>query len=325
MHLLAAMDYALNVNNELNIHFTVQSIFKKEIEKAALLRAHAVEDKYGIQTNLKITFQNPSTQTVAIDEMGKIIRDENEMILIRAGGHGSLLENFMDVAENELIFVRNIDNVLPPGHNTLNVFYEKIMGGYLLKIRDKLFSLLKRLEEKDDSAYDESILFAEMHLNAFVPIQLKVERNIDELFQLINRPLRVCGMIKSQGEPGGGPFWIKDKKGNISLQIVENAQIDREDILQQKISESARYFNPVDMVCSIFDHNGKKYDLTKFIDHTASIVSDREYQSNKIIVMERPGLWNGTMAGWHTIFIEIPANCFNPVKTVLDLLRISAK
>lgn len=325
MHMMAAMDYAWDRNNQMSIHFTIQSGFETDIKKAALQRANAIEDKHGIGTKLKISYQNPRTQTVAIDEMGKIVRDDNNRFVIRAGGHGSLLENFSDVNDAELVFIRNIDNVLPPGHNTLNVFYEKILGGYLLKIREKLFSLLRRLESNDETAYDEAILFAEMHLNAFVPVQLKVERNTNELFALLNRPLRVCGMIKTQGEPGGGPFWVKDRKGNTSLQIIENAQIDRKDPVQEKIADSARYFNPVDMVCSVVDHNGKPYELKQFIDPTACIVSDRELQSKKITILEHPGLWNGTMAGWHNIFIEIPSECFNPVKTVLDLLRISAR
>jgi hypothetical protein len=325
MHMMAAMDYAWDRNHEMNIHFTIQPVFENEIRKAAIARANIIEDKYGIKTRLNLSFQDSRTQTVAVDEMGKIVRNENNSFYIRAGGHGSLLSNFSKVNDAELVFVRNVDNVLPPGHNTLNVFYEKILGGYLLKIREKLFALLNKIENRNEAAYNEAILFAEMHLNAFIPVELKMERNFDELFNLLNRPIRVCGMIKVHGEPGGGPYWVKDKKGNVSLQIIENAQINMKDPLQEKIAESARYFNPVDMVCSLVDHHGNPYDLSRFVDLNACIITERDYLGKKISVLEHPGLWNGSMHGWHSIFIEIPKQCFNPVKTVLDLLRISAR
>lgn len=326
MHLLAAMDYAWDRNHKLNIHFTVQPDFEKEIRKVIHARSVQIEDKYGIGTTLCISYQKPATQTVSVDEMGKLVRvQETNEIWLRAGGHGSLIDNLIMTDAAELIFIRNIDNVMPPGHNTLNVFYEKIMGGYLIKIRERLFSLLRRLELGDMTAYDESILFAEMHLNAFIPVQLKVEKNINALYGLLNRPVRVCGMIKKQGEPGGGPFWVRDRKGNISLQIIEQSQVNRKDEMQEKVLESARYFNPVDMVCSIIDHNGKTYSLREFTDDNACIVSERVFSGKKVTVLEHPGLWNGCMALWHTLLIEIPAECFNPVKTVLDLLRISAR
>lgn len=323
MHVYESIDYLNSPHNQADIYFSINTTFEREYKKLALKIAGDIEDKYGIQLNIHLDNQDRSTQTVALDEMGKLYRENNGQILLRPGGHGSLLKNISEI-DSDLMYVRNIDNVLPPKHNTLNVFYEKVLGGFLIKITDKLYSILERLQNNDESAIQEAILFTETFLNTQIPSAIRVSNNCQEIYQVLNRPVRVCGVIKNTGEPGGGIYWTKDKKGNQSIQIVESAQVSKEDD-QLNVFSQGFFFNPVDMVCSTKNHKGEKFNLDEFSDKSQSIITEKIHQSKRITVLEHPGLWNGGMAHWHSVFVELPLKSFNPVKNVLDLLRLTTK
>ena len=324
MHMIEAADYAYDLDKKVSIHFTIPEAYEAQFKKLTWKTECFLEDKRGVLSKVTFSFQKPETNTIAVDEMGKLARDTENKIVLRPGGHGALLHNLEDLSA-DLIFIRNIDNVLPPAHNTLNVFYEKILAGYLLKIRERLFTILDRLASNDEGVYEEAIVFAESQLNVVVPVLFKTAYTPTGLYDLLNRPIRVCGMIKNTGEPGGGPFWIKDKKGALSLQIIEKAQLDPKDDEQQHIFKHAAYFNPVDMVLSTVNHKGNKFALTSYCDKNQALITERSINNKKIAALEHPGLWNGSMAGWHSIFIEMPGKAFNPVKNVLDLLRLNGK
>lgn len=323
MHVMESIDYLNSGNNEMDIYFSINKDFEKDYRKLASKIAGNIEDKYGIRLNIHLGNQDRSTQTVAVDEMGKIFRNGNNNILLRPGGHGSLLKNIQEI-DTDFLYIRNIDNVLPSKHNTLNVFYEKVLGGFLIKITDKLYSILDRLERNDESAIQEAILFTETFLNTQIPTSVRLSNNCQEIYQVLNRPVRVCGVIKNTGEPGGGIYWTKDKKGNQSIQIIETPQISKEED-QQNIFAQGFFFNPVDLVCSTKNHKGERFNLDDFSDKSQSIITEKQYQAKRITVLEHPGLWNGGMAHWHSVFIELPLKSFNPVKNVLDLLRLTTK
>lgn len=321
MHIKESIDYLNSNTDEIEIHFSINPDFEKEYKKLAWKITCDIEDKYGIRIKVNMEAQEQSTQTVAIDEMGKIVRDNNNNLLLRPGGHGSLLKNIQQI-DTDILYIRNIDNVMPPQHNTLNVFYEKVLGGFLIKITDKLHKILDRLATNDETAIQEAILFTETFLNTQIPTQIRMSNNCAELYQVLNRPVRVCGVIKNTGEPGGSAFWVKDKKGNASLQIVEASQISKEDD-QLNVFTSAGFFNPVDMVCFTKNHKGEKFNFEDFSDKSQCIITEKTYNGKRILVLEHPGLWNGCMANWHSVFVELPVKSFNPVKNVLDLLRLN--
>jgi len=245
--------------------------------------------------------------------------------VFRPGGHGALLKNLITI-EEDIIFVKNIDNIVPDRLKPETVLHKKILGGYLVKLREEIFHHLRFLNENEPNAKQLSEIagFCRERLCVVLPSDFEIFSNrgkSDFVFDILNRPLRVCGMVRNEGEPGGGPFWVEEKRGGQSLQIVEKAQIDAESEEQKTIWESSTYFNPVDLVCSIKDYRGEKFDLGKYVDKDTCIVSNKSYEGKVLKVLELPGLWNGSMAGWNTIFVEVPSITFNPVKTVEDLLR----
>lgn len=324
MHVRESIDYLNTPNNEpIQLYFSINKDFEKEYKRMAWKVACDIEDRFGVSVEIKLLHQNSSTQTVALDEMGKIVRDNEGNILLRPGGHGSLLSEINKI-EGDLLYIRNIDNVLPPQHNTLNVFYEKVLGGFLMKITKKLHTILQRLENNDETAIQEAILFTETFLNTQIPVSVRTSNNCAEVYAVLNKPVRVCGVIKNTGEPGGSAFWVKDKKGNTSLQIIESSQISKEED-QLNIFANAAFFNPVDMVCYLKDHKGNKFNFEDFADKSQYIITEKNYNSKRINILEHPGLWNGGMANWHSVFVEIPQKAFNPVKNVLDLLRLATK
>ena len=322
MHVLESIDY-LNTpdNGPIELFFSINRDFENDYKKHARLVECVIEDKFGIQVKINLTDQPASTQTVALDEMGKIVKTADGNLFLRPGGHGSLI-NEVGKIDCDILFIRNIDNVLPQAHNTLNVFYEKVLGGFLMKITKKLHSILDRLERNDETAIQEAILFTETFLNTQIPVQIRNANSCNELYAVLNKPVRVSGVIKNTGEPGGGIFWVKDKKGNGSIQIIESSQISKEEE-QINIFANGAFFNPVDMVCYTKDHKGNKFNIEDFADKAQYIITEKNYNSKRVNVLEHPGLWNGGMANWHSVFVEIPLKAFNPVKNVLDLLRLS--
>lgn len=313
-HLLEAALYANN-GKEANLHFTVSEhhleLFKAKV--AELLPKY--EQKFGISYNVSFSMQAAATDTLAATEDNKPFRDENGELLFRPGGHGALIHN-LNSRDADIIFVKNIDNVTKENLVAPTVTYKKVLASYLLQLQSMQFQYLKQLEEGnvDPMTLCEIMDFAETSLMVHVDEQPTEE----ELFELLNRPLRVCGMVKNEGEPGGGPFWVTDTDGNCSLQIVESSQIAPE---MKSIMQKATHFNPVDMVCATKDYKGRKFNLLEYVDEKTGFISSKSYNGQTLKAMELPGLWNGAMADWITVFVEVPLATFNPVKTVFDLLK----
>lgn len=309
--------YAICKNQTVNIHFTVSPLFIDKFKENAQEYIASNYADSGVTFNLSYSIQKPSTDTIALNYDNTPFKDENGNYLFRAGGHGALIENLNEI-DADLIFVKNIDNVSHQNHMEETIKYKQILGGKLLFLQEKIFGFLKSLKENSAETDLEEIRFFLME-NFFV----KLDDNCDAecLFNFLNRPIRVCGMIKNQGDAGGGPFWIKDSDDDtVSLQIIESAQIDKDNKEQKEIMYQSTHFNPVDIACSVRDFEGNKFDLTKYVNHSAVFITDKTVNGIKIKGLELPGLWNGAMHDWLTIFVEVPIETFNPVKTVTDLL-----
>ncbi len=316
-HLLEAALYANN-GSEADLHFTVSEqhleLFKQKVNE--LLPKY--EAKFGLRYNVTYSMQAAYTDTLAATEQNEPFRDENGNLLFRPGGHGALIHNLND-RNADIIFVKNIDNVTKEQNIAPTVTYKKVLAAYLLQLQSLQFQYLEKLEEGnlDPMTLCEIMDFAESKLM----ISVGEQPDEEELYNLLNRPLRICGMVKNEGEPGGGPFWVKDSNGDCSLQIVESSQIDKSDPEKSAIMQRATHFNPVDMVCAIRDYKGNKFNLTEYIDPDTGFISSKSYNGRTLKAMELPGLWNGAMANWITVFVEVPLATFNPVKTVFDLLK----
>jgi hypothetical protein len=270
-----------------------------------------------IKFNLTYSLQNPATDTIAVDMNNNPVINEQGELIFRPAGHGALLEN-LNAIDSEIIFIKNIDNVITEKYLHDTVKYKKVLGGYLISVRNQINKILPELENEilDINRINEIKQFCTDKLE----IEIKEEPGTELLMKILNRPVRVCGVVKNEGEPGGGPFWV-DRNGKISKQIVESAQVDMTNNLQKDIWNSSTHFNPVDIVCSVRDYKGNKFDLNKFVDSDAGIITKKSVNGKEIKALEQPGLWNGAMAEWITLFVEVPLITFNPVKTVFDLLK----
>ena len=270
--------------------------------------------------------QHESTDMVAVDMDNRLFRNPDGSLLFRPGGHGALLNN-LNALEEDLIFIKNIDNVVPDRFKDTTYAYKKALAGMLLDYQKMTFRYLEELESGHpltDENLEEMLTFLQKTLNVQPPTGLNLsdrQEVKDYLLRKLNRPIRVCGMVKNQGEPGGGPFWVKDQDGSVSLQIVEKAQINQDDPEQKSILDSSTHFNPVDLVCGVKDYRGRPFNLFDFRDPSAGLISVKSKGGSSLKAQELPGLWNGAMARWNTIFVEVPLITFNPVKTVNDLLR----
>ena len=316
-HLLEAALYANN-GKEAWLHFTVSEhhleLFKAKV--AELLPKY--EQKFGITYHVSFSMQAASTDTLAATEDNQPFRDENGRLLFRPGGHGALIYN-VDGRDADILFVKNIDNVTKEQNIAPTVTYKKVLAAYLVQLQSLQFQYLKTLEagNVDPMTLCEIMDFAESKLM----ISIDEQPTAEELYALMNRPLRLCGMVKNEGEPGGGPFWVRNAEGDCSLQIVESSQIDKNNPEKAAIMAKATHFNPVDMVCAIKNYKGEKFDLLQYVDPNTGFISSKSYNGRTLKAMELPGLWNGAMANWITIFVEVPLATFNPVKTVFDLLK----
>ncbi len=319
-HLKEAEVYAQGKNAKAKVHFTISP----QHEAAFIDLTNRLKEKY--QVEITYSFQKPETDTLMIySEDQSVVRDENDNIVFRPGGHGALIDNIQDL-DADIIFVKNIDNVQKGDKQEDTLLYKKILAGYLMQLMEKnKFFLEKLRDEKPIHEELQAIVdFAknEMNINfieGFDTLNNSGKRQY--LAYKLNRPIRVAGMVKNTGEPGGGPFWAKDKNALKSLQIVEKAQIDVSDAGQNKILASSTHFNPVDLVLSIKDFEGNKFDLKEFVNENAAFLNEKSYKGKEVKVYERPGLWNGAMDDWNTVFVEVPISTFSPVKTVVDLLK----
>lgn len=308
-------EFYKNPNRKSKIHFTVT----KEFENDFL----AITNKYD---NLEISFsyQDQTTDTISVNADNKPFRIENNELFFRPGGHGALIEN-LNQLQSEVVFIKNIDNV-SQNNRELILDYKKLIGGILLYTKRQVGIFLEKLlnEEINQEEIKNIIHFVETKMSFPLPEEFQMfqpEYQKEYLIKILNRPIRVCGMVRNEGEPGGGPFWIQDEKGRYTLQIVESSQIDLHNENQKTIFKNSTHFNPVDIVCSIRDFQGNKFDLSKFVDDNAAFITEKTKNGKPIKAFELPGLWNGAMAKWTTIFVEVPIETFNPVKKVNDLLK----
>ena len=297
------------------IHFTITEEFQNEFE--------AITNQFN-EFEINFSYQNSSSDTVAVNLDNSLFRLEDNSLFFRPGGHGALIENLNELKSN-FIFLKNIDNVSQSNREIISN-YKKALGAIIIKIQKRVFAFLNDLENKElsENDFEELISFTENDLSFPLPEDFKHFKKsykIEYLMKVLNRPIRVCGMVKNEGEPGGGPFWVKDEKGRQTLQIVESSQINMLDENQINIVKSATHFNPVDIVCAVYNYKGEKFNLVDYIDHNAAFIAEKTKNGKPIKAFELPGLWNGAMAKWTTIFVEVPLETFNPVKTVNDLLK----
>ncbi|WP_320815494.1 DUF4301 family protein [Flavobacterium sp.] len=297
------------------IHFTINEEFQNEFE-AIVSQFKDFEIDY--------SYQNSNSDTIAVNPDNSLFRLEDNSLFFRPGGHGALIDN-LNQLKSDFVFLKNIDNV-SLNNRSLIVDYKKVLGAIIIKIQSRIFEYLNDLETKDlsEKDLDELILFTENELSFPLPEDFKYFKKSyknEYLVKVLNRPIRVCGMVKNEGEPGGGPFWTKDQKGRQTLQIVESSQVDVLNENQINILKSATHFNPVDIVCAVYNYKGQKFNLVDFVDHNAAFITEKTKNGKPIRAFELPGLWNGAMAKWTTIFVEVPLETFNPVKTVNDLLK----
>ncbi|MDR0969475.1 MAG: DUF4301 family protein [Lentimicrobiaceae bacterium] len=324
-HLVEAATYARSNENIAKLHFTISPEHREAFERIVAETKSIYEKKFGITYDISFSEQKPSTDTIAVDLNNEPFRNDNGSLLFRPAGHGALIENLNDLKE-EIIFIKNIDNIVPDRLKEDTFKYKKAIGGYLLYVQQKTSKYLELLADGNvtEDELAEIVEFSKERMLIDLPIYFgtfsEIEK-IDFLFSKLNRPIRVCGMVKNEGEPGGGPYWVKSPEDEISLQIVESSQMDLQKESQEKIFHEATHFNPVDLVCSTYDFTGEKFDLTVFVDERTGFISVKSKDGRDLKAIELPGLWNGAMADWNTIFIEIPIITFNPVKTINDLLR----
>jgi hypothetical protein len=323
-HLVEAAAYTQDRDGISRIHFTISPEYEEAI-KSYIGKIRSRYETSGIKYEISFSFQKPSTDTIAVDLLNRPFRDRDARLVFRPGGHGALLENLNDL-KGDIVFIKNIDNVVPDRLKQKTYLYKKAFGGYLIELQKEIFGYLKRLarREADKQFVKQAFEFLRFKLFITPPDgieQASKDEKINFLFSKLNRPLRVCGMVKNEGEPGGGPFWVEGKDGSLSLQIVESAQIDPKSEEQQKILASSTHFNPVDIVCGIRDFRGNSFDLRQYMDTNAVFISRKSKDGRELKALELPGLWNGAMAYFNTIFVEVPLITFNPVKTINDLLR----
>lgn len=322
-HLVEGATYARQTNGSVNLHFTVSVEHMDAFKKLQKKIQHTYESEYGVKFDISYSVQKPSTDTVAVNMDNTPFRNEDDSLLFRPGGHGALLENLNEL-NADVIFIKNIDNVVPDHFKEPTVSFKKALAGILVNTRAKVFDYLNKLESPEKGLVTEIKAFVENELcykfsKGYNDLDLSAKVNI--LKQKLDRPIRVCGMVKNEGEPGGGPYWVMDKDGNQSLQIAEMSQLDAEDENVKALIARATHFNPVDLVCSVKKADGSKYNLPDFRDPDTGFISYKSKDGKDLKALELPGLWNGAMADWSTIFVEVPVATFNPVKEVNDLLR----
>ena len=304
------------------LHFTVSPEHEQNIrEHVEEVLAQFPDSRFDIE----FSQQSKSSDTVAVDMNNEVFRTGSGKILFRPAGHGALLDNLHKL-RGDLVFVKNIDNVVPDTAKDTTLEYKKLLGGLLVKIQEQVFECLNMLENHNCSEFEVAAvsIFAISHLSIHLPDdfgQMSLEEKISLLRVRLSKPIRVCGMVKNEGEPGGGPFWVKGPGGSITPQIVEKSQVDMNDVDQVDIVKSATHFNPVDLVCGMRNHRGEWYALKNFTDPDTGFISVKSRNGRKLKAMELPGLWNGSMADWITFFVEVPLSTFSPVKTVNDLLK----
>ncbi len=310
-HLVEAAIYGSN-SGIANIHFTVSAEHKAAFSALLQSGVPRYEAKFGVKYNLSFSEQSPATDTVAVNPDNSLFRTNAGSLLFRPAGHGALLEN-LNAIDADVIFIKNIDNVTTDALRGDTTQYKMALGGVLLKLQNQTFEYIKALEVGGSEL--ESI--AEF-ITTKLCVKLPENYSATTLLAILERPMRVCAMVRNEGEPGGGPYWVKDDEGMETLQIAESSQISAEDA---HLMQEATHFNPADLICAVKDSRGNKFNLKEFVDYSTGFISEKSSEGRPLRAQELPGLWNGSMAKWNTIFVEVPVSTFSPVKVVQDLLR----
>lgn len=323
-HLVEGALYASSEGDKVNVHFTVSPEHRVLFEKLVTEKSAEYTRKYNVIYNVSFSEQKPSTDTVAADMENLPFRDEKGRLVFRPGGHGALIENLNDL-NADIVFIKNIDNVVPDRLKADTVTYKQLIAGVLVTLQKKAFDYIRLIDsgKYTHQQIEEIIRFVQQDLCCRNP-KIKDLEDGDLVLYLkskLNRPMRVCGMVKNVGEPGGGPFLAYNADGTVSLQILESSQIDMNDPEKKAMFEKATHFNPVDLVCALRDYKGNNFDLLKYVDKATGFISYKSKNGKDLKALELPGLWNGSMSDWNTVFVEVPLTTFNPVKTVNDLLR----
>ena len=323
-HLVEGALYAGGRDGKVNVHFTVSPEHRELFQTLVAEKAAEYAQQYGVQYDVTFSEQKSSTDTVAANPDNTPFRTDDGKILFRPGGHGALIENLNDL-DADIIFIKNIDNVVPDRLKPETVEYKRLLAGVLVKKQQQAFAYLKKL---DSGRYTHAELEEMIHfLHNDLCLRNPELKNLEDaelaiyLKKKLNRPMRVCGMVKNVGEPGGGPFLAYNPDGTISLQILESSQIDKGNAEYVSMFQSGTHFNPVDLVCAVRNYKGQKFDLTQYVDPQTGFISSKSKNGKELKALELPGLWNGAMSDWNTIFVEVSLGTFNPVKTVNDLLR----
>ena len=323
-HLAEGALYAGNAARDVNVHFTVShdrlALFQDLVEQVR----EEYEREYNVRYHISFSEQKPSTDTIAADMDNKPFRDSDGSLLFRPGGHGALIENLNDI-DADVIFVKNIDNVVPDRLKDETVRYKKIIGGVLISLKKQIDAYMAQLKSGNYTAADLQSMVAFLEKSLYnrndAVATLDDAQLVAYLLKKFDRPVRVCGMVKNVGEPGGGPFLAYNQDGTVSLQILESSQIDMNNAEAKAFFEKGTHFNPVDLVCAVRNDKGEKYNLPEYVDKNTGFISYKSKSGKELKALELPGLWIGAMSDWNTLFVEVPIATFNPVKTVNDLLR----
>jgi hypothetical protein len=323
-HLQEALSYARDSEGVTRLHLTLSGEHQEIVEKVLMEMAHR---RQLIPEKMEVTFssQHAATDTIAVDMENQPFRDDDGKLLVRPGGHGALLKNLQELA-GDIVFIKNIDNVAHERHLELTITYKQALGGLLLELQEQIFSRLELLTAPDISPEQLKEMFQYIRRELLLQPPAKIVNassavQITWLIARLNRPLRVCGLVRNEGEPGGGPFWVKDTTGMDTLQLVEMGQIDLNNEEQKSRVAASTHFSPVDLVCATRDFRGSQFELHHYLDPESGMIAEKSFQGRSLKALELPGLWNGGMAHWNTVFVEVPPLTFNPVKTILDLLR----
>lgn len=322
-HLVEGALYA-DSKGMVHIHYTVSPEHRALFEKKVADTKEKYEKAYNMKYDITFSEQKPSTDTIAVNPDDTPFRNADGSLLFRPGGHGALIENLNEIPA-DVVFIKNIDNVVPDRLKADTVTYKQVIAGVLVSLQEKAFEYLRQLDEGtyNHEKLEEIIRFVQRDLccRKHDIKELEDAELVIYLRSKLNRPMRVCGVVKNVGEPGGGPFLTYNQDGTVSLQILESSQIDKSNTEYMKMFTEGTHFNPVDLVCAVKNYKGEKFNLPDYVDRTTGFISSKSKNGKDLKALELPGLWNGAMSNWNTVFVEVPLSTFNPVKTVNDLLR----